>query len=263
MSYIFGNTICLHCQMDTRVLMEINDQKEDFYLIGQDAPFSSHKEEATCDYCQRTFSVNVLVLNGVLSHLLNNKQQYQFENGELKLTQAKKEEGIQNEKKHKVKQFTYTYTDDFANHPYESGKTLSLQDENWTISSIYKKENTEKDITQRIYQENRLEYWYKVQNEQGDEKWLWVVDLPKENAILTMEKPVLKEQDELIDVTESGFKSTLIFDQTVSEKFNVKGFQHYTGVQLLVYNEIGLLEVDIFEDNIDLAMSVLDDTFSF
>lgn len=258
---IFGNVLCSDCQLDTRFLIEQED-REGFYMLGDDVDFSSQEGEIECDYCQHKTTVTILVLNGRLSAFLNEKQLKLYHENKLQIKKASKNEGLEKEKEKRLTQFHLCFTTDFKKQPYELGRNLTLSDEKWVVKTIHKKEYVEKDATKRVLSGVVDQYYYEVENEHGEKKWLNVVDDKTNNAILTPENPVLKDKEVLHDVTDSGFHSTKISDEQFGENYRIETYEYISGIRLKVFNRDNEQEIDAFGDTYDEAIDQIEEIYA-
>jgi hypothetical protein len=93
-----------------------------------------------------------------------------------------------------------------------------------------------------------------------------VTDVKGDNAIMVPENPFVKENEQVIDVSETGFKDIFLFEKKVGENYQLKAFQQLSGVRLLVYTidekESKHLEADIYGESLENALEQLEEIFA-
>lgn len=303
---LFGSCLCPSCTLETRFLLETK-AADGFYLLGDVLPEPVSNEEikgtVDCDYCQESFLLYAVQVDGVLSDFLNPLRYEAYKNGDIRILKAEKKAGIQKEKDQELTQFHESFTASFAEQPFEMGTVLPIGKHQWTVQAIYKKESVETDITKRLITPTLDEYWYSVQNEQGDKKWCIVTDTqyehlyqsstPKKstlsselkrvtgvdewyefqkedeteneiehNAILTIEPPFLKENEQKFDVSDSYFRTEFLFEQTLTANLTIKAYQYLAGVRFFVVNTEEELELDLFGESTEQLLDLLQEQLS-
>lgn len=304
---IFGNCLCPMCNLETRFLME-TENDEGFYLLGDALPSKVEEplqQVIECDYCQSELNVYVMAVEGVISSFLNEREYDAYLKGEKLIVQAPPKAGLEFEFQQELKQFHESFYVPFEQQPFDPSVPLNVNGKQWNIEAIYKKESIETNLTKRMLSPSHDEYWYEVRDAEGIHKWCVVTDndthqelraSPKEsaseldkvelfsdeenwvtvsvlneddeekeisNAILIVEPPFLKENEVKVDVTDSRFKTQKMFEKKLSENLYIKGFQYVSGVRMLVYNIEGELELDVFAENAEEAMDMVQEELSY
>lgn len=304
---LFGNCNCPSCTLETRFLLE-TAHEDGFYLLGDtvekkgDEPITGSVE---CDYCQASFTLYVICVEGVISAFLAEEQHEAYRKGELLIPKASKKAGLEQEKQQELKQFHESFVAPFAEQPFELGTIIPVGKHQWTVQHVYKKESVETDITKRLITPTLDEYWYDVQNEHGDKKWCIVTDTQYEhlfrqastekqtiaselkrvtdvdewyefeketeketerdvehNALLTIEPPFLKENEQKFDISDSLFRTSFLFEQQLTDNLAIKAYQYLAGVRFFVVNEQGELELDLFGESTEQLLDVLQEQLS-
>lgn len=257
---IFGNGTCPNCTLETRVMIEKGIDKS-FVLLG-DKLRQTVEEKIECDYCQETFEVFALEIDGVLSAILNKKEYEKHIKKELKIEKAQQNQGIEQEKQKRLNQLKEEVHFSFKSQPFKKNREIRIDRENWKVKKSYKKENQEKDVLRRLLEPFEQEYCYIVENlESNKEKWLIVKDIKKPNSILQQEGPTLKENEILHDVTETNFKTKCIYKKETENGYEIKAYQQVSGVRLVMKRkEEDEIEIDVFEDSLEKAMEKLEKT---
>jgi hypothetical protein len=266
---IFGNIQCPHCELETRFMVE-DEHSEGLALLGD--VIQTEKElietQTECDYCPNVFDVRVIVIENVLSMFLNEKEYQQIKTGEKKMIKAKQNEGLEQEKSQQLKQFHETFTSDFSLHPKKEQSVILVKGEKWVVQKVWKKEHTEKDIERRMMIPLYEEYWYEAvsQKRPDEKKWIVITDVKENNGLLLQEAPVLKNGEEIYDITDNLHKTTLSFKRELSDNYFLHVYDTLSGVRVMVYSrtEEGKeeLEMDVLGESVEEALAQIEDVFS-
>lgn len=260
---IFGNINCPHCFLETRFLFESEKDENAFYMLGDMwEENSGYFGDVECDYCQKVIKLHVVTKEQTISAFLNGSEYEAYLYGRKEVKKAKENQGLESEKSKNLTQFHETFTSDFKKHPYHKGKVIRIGSKKWKVESVYKKEDVEKDAVKRLFAGVYDEYCYKLSDENKEIRWLSVVDLKQNNAILTPEAPSLRQSEKLIDVTDTLFKTTKIYEQEISKNYKVEGYEYISGIRLLVYNKENEIEMDVFDDDIESSLKQVEHVFS-
>lgn len=250
--------------------MKEDEQTEKLYLLGDQVSTNETvlTTETECDYCQQTFDVYMLLVDKTLSMFVNEKEYLTIQAGKKQVKKAKPNEGLEQEKSQQLKQFHETFTSDFSLHPKKQEHVLLVKGQKWVIKKVWKKEHTEVDTQKRLTTPLEEEYWYEVvsQKQPDEKRWIVVVEAKENNGLLLQEVPVLKEGEQIYDVTDSLHKTTLLFTKELSNHFLARAYETLSGVRIKVYsqNEEGAeeLEMDILGEHAEDALAQIEDIFS-
>lgn len=263
MIYYFGNVTCPHCEKKNRVLAEQDYAEDCFLMIGDKVveAVQPNTTDATCEYCFQVFPLFVLEKEGVFTAIANEEQakgyKEQPETLEVAAYGTGKKEELRLEK-----QLNHLFTFDFEQQPFVPNQVLDLLDEKWTVEHCYKKEHSERNYEKRMEIDFYDMYYYELKSEQGEHKWLEVVDDSQNNGKLSNENPVVLEYETLYQINDNEFKSHLIFEQEVSTQYDIEAYQHLSGVQMLVIRkerdewddeeeETRVVVLDLLGDSVD------------
>lgn len=260
---IFGNIICPKCNLETRCLLEIESDKDEFLLLGDKIKSNIHNDdllskEVFCDLCQHEFIASAVIINQTISGFLNDKEAEKFKLGDITIEEAKEKVGIRMEKTKNLKQFHTTMTIKFKKQPFVKEQIVTIEDENWIVESIYKKESIEKDLTIRMLDPFHDQYWYEIVNVSNNERrWLVVTDTKENNAVVMQETPALKQNEIIHDISDSTFKDELFYEEEISEYYKIKSYKTVSGIRVFLLNDENEVEIDAYGNDLDEAMALI------
>lgn len=260
---IFGNVLCSHCGLETRFLIETKKENDTILLLGDELkqPVS---EKVECDYCQNEFTTHTVIIEGKISAFLNEYEFSLYQNGKKKIKKAEKNAGIIMEKTKKLVQFHETITLEFENQPIKKGDTITINRRKWKVEKVHKKENIEIDATKRLLIQTFDEYWYEVNNK-NEKKWIIVQDAKENNAVLTQDMPVLKENEKIYDITDTLHKTTLILERELSDNYQLRAYEMLSGIRVVVHSvieDVEELEFDVLGETFEEALAQIEDVYA-
>lgn len=260
MVMIFGEVSCPGCNIKTRFAEEVEmASSETLLLLGSVVRGNGNRVYesqglAPCDYCEKEFTVYMQIVDEVVAGFSS-----EVEN--LPTKPVVIGAGIKNEKEKKIAQFNETWKMPFEEQPKLSGYMIKAKQGKWKVLESYKKENIEPDITIRTSSDVTDEYWYKVTNGK-DIKWISVIDSNEDNAKISIEPPVIKENEMLHEVEDASCKSEILFVKETEDYMILTGIQMLSGTMLLLHSkdEDGSteLEANIFASNLQEALVQLE-----
>lgn len=258
-----GNIRCPKCNLETRFLIE-DEESEELLLLG-DKIDHSYKGHSECDYCQEKIEIHVIEKEKVISAFLTKEEFRAYESGKKEIKKAEDKIGMKIEESKKLKQFDKTVTIDFNQMPFSKNKKIKLENKTWTIEKIIKKENIEKDPNIRIDIQNTDEYWYKIKSkEDNEERWLIVQDDIKNNAVITQDFPVYKDNEKLHDITDGISEQGLMMEKIIGENFKMEVYKKLSGINVIVSlldeeEQIKEVEFNGFGDSFEEAVGDLEE----
>lgn len=103
--------------------------------------------------------------------------------------------------------------------------------------------------------------WYEFQKE-DEFSYENEEEFQEHNAVLTIEAPFLKENEVKIDITDSLEQTSLLFDKQLTDNLRIKAYQYISGVRFFVVNKEDELEYDLFGENAETLLDLVQEQFS-
>ena len=120
------------------------------------------------------------------------------------------------------------------------------------------KQSEKRTIASEIKRVSDIGEWYELEQQEDEDEETREVH----NAILTIEAPFLKENEQKFDVTDTMFQTTLLFDKKLTENLSIKAYQYLAGVRFFVVNNEGELELDLFGDSAENLLDLVQEELS-
>jgi len=253
----FGQTTCPHCEKQNRFVTEQTHPTQaegdhEFVMIGDASPLSKVPvEKMDCEFCFQSFKVHTVVRQNVLHAFLNETEYKTLQQEKKPMKDVQKGDGLKQE--HAFSEYIRKseFSLPFKEQPFHVNHTLQLQDNTWTVKSVHKKEHIELEWERRMENDFVDAFYYEMENEKGERKWLWVKDDGDENAVFSINMPVVREYEKLYDITEYPTSSKVVFEKKLGKEYKLRAIQHITGTQMLILDANENIQADLLGDGIE------------
>lgn len=240
MHMYYGEVPCAHCHKINKALVENHAEPDAFYVAGDAVKKEDGRlgETIFCENCYQSFPVTVTIEEG---------QFVGFSNGCDTILKQK-------ENANTSFLVAHHWSTPFEEQPFPLHHKIEENGYKWSIKAVYKKEYTETDENERMNRDFVDCYYYQMENEKGEARWLHVCNEDEENARLSTESPLLLTGETLLDVTDTLFKSHLLFCQEMGMQYDIEAYQHQSGIQLLLIRkeeEERVCVLDLFGDDLE------------